>query len=67
MKWISVTDRLPSVDGEYLVKSPNSPFSKTGMSVSGFSASVKPNFQYDRIHIDKVTHWMELPFPPITK
>lgn len=63
-KWISVNDELPSENGQYLVKMPNSPFNRKGQAVSEFTSSVKPNFSYDRLHIDQVTHWMPLPEPP---
>lgn len=66
-KWVSVSDRLPEHDGQYLVKVPNSAFNPAGQSVSDFSQRVSPNFQYDRIHIDSVTHWQPLPTPPEVK
>jgi len=64
MEWISVEDRLPEDNDQYLVKVPNSPFNRKGFAVSGFSKSIKPNFSYDRTHMDSVTHWMPLPNPP---
>ncbi len=63
--WISVSDELPPENGQYLVKVPNSPFNKKGQAVSDFSKCVVPNFSYDRIHVDVVTHWMPLPAPPV--
>jgi hypothetical protein len=62
--WTNVKDELPSSDGQYLVKFHKNPFNGKGMAVSEFTESIYPNFDYDRIHLDSVTHWMELPEPP---
>lgn len=64
MEWISVKNELPSESGQYLVKFKGSPFNKRGQAVSDFSDLISPNFSYDRMHKDSVTHWMPLPESP---
>lgn len=66
-KWVSVDDELPAKSGQYLVKVPNSPFNRNGQAVSEFSKLSNPNFGYDRIHMDRVTHWQPLPPAPEVK
>ncbi len=56
-EWISVKDRLPEIDGIYLI------IKETGMGYSDKVAVCEYGFKYgfDRVG---VTHWMPLPEPP---
>lgn len=64
MEWINVNESLPENNGQYLTKVSATPFNQKGQVVSDFSTLVYPNFSYDRLHTDRVTHWMPLPEPP---
>jgi hypothetical protein len=55
MEWISVKDRLPRKDGDYIVYTPSSNISK----VRKCSYTVLYGWG-----INEVTHWMPLPSPP---
>lgn len=59
--WISVDERLPEKNGQYLVKIQKTPFNPCGISLDSFSKVVHPYFSSERISRQKVTHWMPLP------
>lgn len=78
-KWISVKDKLPEEDGDYLVainyfgnhQSINvRSFAKAGETVNEYDLVGEKNvwYRYDSeygyISTDSVTHWMPLPEPP---
>lgn len=60
MSWISVKDRLPDKNGEYLAVTPNM---RRKVNVAYFEDCV---WLPDERHFTtvKVTHWMPLPEPP---
>lgn len=63
-KWISVEDRLPDKQGEYLMHSVPGDPDKRYIFIAGWMeggwCSVMPNY------INSATHWMPLPEPPVT-
>lgn len=78
-EWISVKDRLPEEDGEYLCFYKNF-FDTTGVLILEFALNMRerffsPDFKNRSgfceyvgdgawVEIDCVTHWMPLPEPP---
>jgi hypothetical protein len=78
-QWISVTERLPDEEGQYLVymKSPYSGwqdvlrFAKDGRKVDKYDFHNQwknvwyyYDSEYGYLTVDSVTHWMPLPQPP---
>lgn len=66
MKWISVKERLPIVEDEYLVcdrASPKEVRVAFFNFIWGFSSQEIADFTYPK----NITHWMELPKPPETE
>ena len=78
-EWISVKDRLPDKDGEYLVFEKGSygnqirtlRFAKDGRKVDKYdfyrgwkNVWYRYDSEWGHITIDSVTHWMPLPQPP---
>ena len=77
-EWISVKDRLPEEDGNYLVchwfmKTPIISlcgFAKDGEEVDEYDLKWQKNVWYDYcseygyVAINDITHWMPLPQPP---
>lgn len=57
-KWVSVKDKFPSQDGEYLVASADA--GARFVETSFYFANEKRWALFN----DFVTHWMELPVPP---
>lgn len=55
--WISVEDRLPESEGNYITYEKNKPYSGTDFCVCWFSK----RFGFD---FSGVTHWMPLPESP---
>ena len=64
MDWISVKDRLPDMEGEYLVCFTYPHTNAIGIDVDGYF----PNATYIEggwdVHNGWVTHWQPLPAPP---
>ena len=76
MEWISIEDRLPKDDGEYLVclcgnvtvKEFNPWTSGNGSnSFEWFEWEKIPGYGSEKGQVLGVTHWMPLPKPPSTK
>ena len=66
MKWISVTDRLPKVGGDYLVVDLDGcqavlPYSSR---IKRWNEDMHGEKIIDYWDTDEVTHWMPLPEPP---
>jgi hypothetical protein len=63
--WISVNDRLPEIDGEYIV-------SNGSMVGVAYYENIGIEYQfhredYDSFYHNDVTHWQPLPKPPKEK
>lgn len=65
-RWISVKERLPKKEGEYLATLVGNVVSVAFFSkINGWSATiVPPNFSFIKFVDLYVTHWMPLPEPP---
>lgn len=63
MKWIKITDRLPSYSGKYLVAYP----SNSQYTAIAYFEDNERNFHHlsTKDIFKTVTHWMPLPKPPI--
>lgn len=63
MEWISVADRLPDHDGEYLIVTKL--YDKPYVVQSAFEASCNGlGHSWIKSSNGEVTHWMPLPEPP---
>ncbi len=58
-QWISVKDRLPVADGDYLVY-----FDDGFVAITFYKANKSGKNGWEVWADDEVTHWMELPEPP---
>jgi hypothetical protein len=64
-QWISVTERLPVVDGAYIVSTPVRNWFEGPKSFADVAYYGEGVFRdEDDWHILSVTHWMPLPEPP---
>jgi hypothetical protein len=63
MEWISVEDRLPDINGRYIVNHLNHDICVITFSNYGWQQTVyfKDN---EKSELGFVTHWMPLPKPP---
>ena len=62
MEWISVKDRLPDIDNEYIVALD---FLEVKSTTMNFMSMPSKWYTMSSIDVSKrVTHWMPLPEPP---
>lgn len=64
-EWISVKDRLPEADGDYLVYLVANNMPKNKSIITLYYTNLSKRFvYYDNDNLFTVTHWMPLPEPP---
>jgi Protein of unknown function (DUF551) len=61
--WIAATDRLPSIDGSYLVHCPSADPDKPLIATAWYNPNAGWSLLPD-LWINAITHWMSLPAPP---
>ena len=63
-EWISVDDRLPEIEGHYLVHTPRSFPKNCKLQIGELYSDDNSWYNEADDYLDDVTHWQPLPEPP---